>query len=98
ADLMDARGSREALVTVHWWGGIDITYYGDPAPRPSACRPLVPVRKAWDDPAWATALPAEINADEPHPLFFPCASGGSGRPRSGLTKGASALTPHADTS
>ncbi|MFN4184680.1 MAG: hypothetical protein ACK4M6_07820 [Hyphomonas sp.] len=98
ADLMDARGSREALVTVHWWGGIDITYYGDPAPSPSAYRPLVAMRKAWDDPCWSSSLPAEINADEPHLLFFPCASGGSGRPRSGLTKGAYALSANADTS
>jgi hypothetical protein len=97
-DQMDARRCNEILVMVHWWGGIGITYYGDPAPSPSAYRPLAPTRKAWDDPAWATALPTLLNIDEPHRLFFPCFSGGSGRPRSGLTKGACALYAHADTS
>ncbi|MFN3609035.1 MAG: hypothetical protein ACK4Y9_08225 [Hyphomonas sp.] len=97
ADQMDAHGNCDVLVQVHWWGGIDITYYGDPAPSPSAYRPLSPTRKAWDDPAWATAIPAGL-CIEARAVIFPCASGGSGRPRSGLTKGASALTPHADTS
>ena len=97
-DQMDARRCNEILVMVHWWGGIEITYYGDPTPSPSAYRPLAPTRKAWDDPCWSTPLPAEINADEPHNLFFPCDSGGSGRPRSGLTKEACALPATADTS
>ena len=97
ADQMDARGSAEILVLVYWWGGIEITYYGDPPPSPSAYRPLAPMRKVWDDAAWATAIPAEL-CIEAGALIFPCASGGSGRPRSGLTKGASALTGKADTS
>ena len=96
-DRMDARRCDEILVFVHWWGGIEITHYGDPTPSPSAYRPLTPTRKAWDDPAWATALPAILNI-EACAVIFPCFSVGSGRPRSGLTKGACALTPHADTS
>jgi hypothetical protein len=95
---MDARRCDEILVFVHWWGGIEITHYGDPAPSPSAYRPLDPQRKAWDDPAWATALPTLLNADEPHRPIFPCVSGGSARPRSGLTKGACARAATADTS
>ncbi|PKP82222.1 MAG: hypothetical protein CVT79_08010 [Alphaproteobacteria bacterium HGW-Alphaproteobacteria-18] len=93
-----ALGCGESLVRVHWWGGITIAYLGDRAPDPSAYRPLAPTRKAWDDPCWSTSLPAEINTDEAHNLIFPCASGGSGRPRSGLTKGACTLSAHADTS
>jgi len=93
---MDARRCDEILVFVHWWGGIEITHYGDPAPSPSAYRPLTPQRKAWDDPAWETSLPAGL-LPEVQPIF-PCIRGGSGRPRSGLTKGAYALTPHADSS
>jgi hypothetical protein len=96
-DRMDARRCDEILVFVHWWGGIEITHYGDPAPSPSAYRPLTPTRKAWDDHVLASALPAELCA-EASAVIFPCASGGSGRPRSGLTKGACALTPLADTS
>ncbi len=97
-DQMDARRCNEVLVFVHWWGGIEITYYGDPVPSPSAYRPLAPMRKAWDDPAWASSLPALLNTADTHSFIFPCDSGGSGRPRSGLTKGASALNPLADTS
>ena len=96
-DRMDARRCDEILVFVHWWGGIEITHYGDPTPSPSAYRPLTPQRKAWDDPCWETSLP-EFPCTEARALIFPCASGGSGRPRSGLTKGACALTPHADSS
>jgi len=33
-DQMDARRCNEILVMVHSWGGIGITYYGDPAPAP----------------------------------------------------------------
>ncbi|MBA4227378.1 MAG: hypothetical protein C0456_12170 [Hyphomonas sp.] len=97
ADSVDARRCGEVLVFVHWWGGIEITYYGDPAPSPSAYRPLTPMRKAWDDPAWETSVPVFLGA-EASAVIFPCFSGGSGRPRSGLTKGACALSPHADTS
>ena len=97
-DQMDARRCNEILVFVHWWGGIEITYYGDAAPSPSAYRPLAPTRKAWDDPVWASSLPAILNTADTHRLIFPCASGGSGRPRSGLTKGAYARAAIADTS
>ena len=102
-DRMDARRCDEILVFVHWWGGIEITHYGDPAPSPSAYRPPVPARKAWDDPAWATALPAFL-VTEARAGIFPCESGGfEGKafalqtPREGM-KGASALSPIADTS
>ncbi|PKP80112.1 MAG: hypothetical protein CVT79_16730 [Alphaproteobacteria bacterium HGW-Alphaproteobacteria-18] len=98
ADQMDAHGCREVLVQVSWWGGIEITHYGDPAPSPSAYRPITPTRKPWDDPAWATALPMLLNADEAHLLFFPRPCGGSGRAQSALTKGACALQAIADTS
>lgn len=93
-----AAGRRGALIRISWWGGVRIEYLGDPQPDPSAYRPLTPQRKAWDDPIWATALPTLLNADEPHRLIFPCASGGSGRSRSGLTKGAYAFSPMPDTS
>ena len=96
-DRMDARRCDEILVFVHWWGGIEITHYGDPAPSPSAYRPLTPTRKAWDDPAWETSLPAFL-ASEARAVIFPCIRGGSGRPRSGLTKGVCALSPITDTS
>ena len=96
ADRLDVCNSDEVLVVVHWWGGIEIVYYGDPAPSPSAYRPLTPTRKAWDDPAWASSIPADLLHEAR--LIFPCASGGSGRPRSGLTKGGCTLTAHADTS
>ncbi|MFN3608878.1 MAG: hypothetical protein ACK4Y9_07430 [Hyphomonas sp.] len=97
ADQMDAHGNCDVLVQVHWWGRIDITYYGDPAPSPSAYRPIPPMRKAWDDPTWATAIPAGL-CIEPRAVIFPCFSGGSGRAQSALTKGACALTAKADTS
>ena len=51
ADRMDEHGNCEVLILLHWWGAIEITHYGDPAPSPSAYRPIVPTRKAWDDPA-----------------------------------------------
>lgn len=92
-----ALGCGESLVQVHWWGGITIAYLGDRAPDPSAYRPLPPSRPAWNDPCWSTAVPAFLNA-EARAAIFPCFSGGSGSPRSGLTKGASALSPTADTS
>ncbi len=102
-DQMDARRCNEILVMVHWWGGIEITYYGDPAPSPSAYRPLTPQRKAWDDPAWETTLPAILNI-EARAVIFPCASGGfEGKafalqtPREGM-KGACAFQAIADTS
>jgi hypothetical protein len=99
AERLTAMGCHNGgLLTVHWWGGVDITYASEPVPSLSAYRPITPAHKAWDDPCWSTPLPAEINADEPHNLFFPCDSGGSGRPRSGLTKGACALPATADTS
>ena len=103
-DQMDARRCNEILVMVHSWGGIGITYYGDPAPSPSDYRPLASMRKAWDDPAWFSSLPAILSADGPRPLTFPCDSGGfEGKafalqtPREGM-KGACALYAHADTS
>jgi hypothetical protein len=103
-DQMDARRCGEILVFVHWWGGIEITHYGDPDPSPSAYRPIIPTRKAWDDPVWATALPTFLNTDETHSFIFPCASGGfEGKafalqtPREGM-KGAYALAATADTS
>ena len=98
ADQVDARRCGEVLVFVHWWGGIEITWYGDPAPSPSAYRPLTPLRKAWDDPCWASALPAIFNADDAHLLFCPRTCGGCGRAKSALTKGACALQAIADTS
>lgn len=92
-----ALGCGESLVRVHWWGGITIAYLGDRAPDPSAYRPLAPSRPAWDDPCWSTAVPAFLNAGA-RAAIFPCFSGGSGRPRSGLTKGACALAARPDTS
>ena len=74
-DQMDARRCDEILVMVHWWGGIEITCYGDPAPSPSAYRPLAPTCKAWDDPAWETTLPAILKI-EAGAVIFPCESGG----------------------
>ncbi|MFN4185143.1 MAG: hypothetical protein ACK4M6_10185 [Hyphomonas sp.] len=96
-DRIDAQGSEEALISVYWWGGIEITYYGDPAPSPSAYRPLAPTRKPWSDPSWSCAVPAEV-CPETQPLFCPRTCGGSGRAQSALTKGASALQAIADTS
>ena len=98
ADRMDEHGNCEVLILLHWWGAIEITHYGDPAPSPSAYRPITPTRKAWSDPISSSSVPAEITAAETHTLFFPCFSGGIGRPRSGLAKGACARTLHADTS
>ena len=97
-DRIDAYGSDDALIAVSWWGSVEITYYGDPAPSPSAYRPIAPTRKAWDDPCRATALPTLHNTDDTHHFIFPCFSGGSGRAQSALTKGACAFTPNADTS
>ena len=94
---LKAAGRTGALIRISWWGGVRIEYLGDPKPSPSAYRPLEPTRKPWDDPSWATGIPVEINAADTHQIF-PCTCGGSGRPRSGLTKGACALTPHPDTS
>ena len=36
AEQMAARGCSEILVQVSWWGGIEITHFGDRAPSPSA--------------------------------------------------------------
>lgn len=93
---IDALGGGEVLITISWWGIIYIDYVG--GPTPSAYRSIAPTRKAWNDPAWETALPTSLNAADTQRLIFPCASGGSGRPRSGLTKGACALFANADTS
>lgn len=95
--LIARLGSREALVDVSWWGGITIAFLGDRPPNPSGYRPLVPTRKAWSDPVWSSAMPTEF-CPEAQPLFFPRANGGSGRSRSGLTKGACAPAANADTS
>ncbi|MFN3610231.1 MAG: hypothetical protein ACK4Y9_14310 [Hyphomonas sp.] len=56
------------------------------------------MRKAWDDPCWATAIPTLLNTDDTHHFIFPCIRGGSGRAQSALTKGACTLTAKADTS
>ncbi|WP_291049965.1 hypothetical protein [Hyphomonas sp.] len=92
-----AAGRQGALLRVMWWGGVRIEYLGDAAPSPSAYRPVEPTRKAWDDPVWSSDLPADL-LTEAQRSIFPCTCGGSGRPRSGLTKGASALSPITDTS
>jgi hypothetical protein len=92
-----AMGRGPSLVRVHWWGGITLAYLGDRAPDPSAYKPVTPLRPVWNDPVWSTAVPAFLNT-EVSAGIFPCASGGSGRPRSGLTKGAFALSPITDTS
>ena len=92
-----AMGRGPSLVRVHWWGGITIAYLGDRAADPSAYRPVTPLRPVWSDPVWSTAVPAFLNA-EANAVICPRTCGGSGRPRSGLTKGACALTAHADTS
>ncbi|WP_035592011.1 MULTISPECIES: hypothetical protein [Hyphomonas] len=90
-------GCREALVDVNWWGFVTIAFLGDRDPSPSAYRPLAPTRKPWSDPVWSSSVPADL-LPEARRLIFPCTSGGSGRARSALTKGASALTATADTS
>ncbi|KDA00225.1 hypothetical protein HPO_02387 [Hyphomonas polymorpha PS728] len=98
-----AMGRGPSLVRVHWWGGITIAYLGDRTPDPSAYRPVTPLRAAWDDPIWSTAVPAFLNA-EARAVIFPCASGGfEGKafalqmPREGM-KGACTLSPITDTS
>ena len=92
-----AMGRGASLVRVHWWGGITIAYLGDRTPDPSAYRPVTPLRPVWSDPVWATAVPAFLDT-EVRTVIFPCFSGGSGRPRSGLTKGAYALSQFTNTS
>ena len=97
-DEVRAAGRQGAMLRVMWWGGVRIEYLGDAAPSPSAYRPVEPARPHWSDPCWSSDLPAILNAVEPHLLFFPRVHGGSGRPRSRLTKGACALSAHPDTS
>jgi hypothetical protein len=96
ASEVTAAGGREALIHVSWWGGVRIEYIGA-EPKPSANRSSNPLRKPWSDAGWSSAIPINIRP-EAQPLFFPRARGGSGRPRSGLTKGAYALSPITDTS
>ena len=98
AKHVQAAGRTGALIRISWWGRVRIEYLGDCAPDPSAYRPVTPLRPVWNDPVWSTAVPAFLNASNTHDLFFPCFSGGSGSPRSGLTKGDSALSPITDTS
>jgi len=90
-------GCREALVDVNGWGFVTIAFLGDRDPSPSAYRPPVPTRAHWSDPVWSSSLPAVFSTDDAQ-LICPRTCGGSGRAPSALTKGASALTPHADTS
>jgi len=97
AKHLKAAGRTGALIRISWWGGVRIEYLGDPKPNPSAYRPMEPTRKAWDDPIWSSAIPANL-LPEAHPLFFPRTRGGSGRLLSSLTKGACTLPVTADTS
>ena len=97
AKHLKAAGRTGALIRISWWGGVRIEYLGDPKPSPSAYRPVDPTRKAWDDPIWSSAIPANL-LPETHPLFFPRTRGGSVRLLSSLTKGACALPSIADTS
>ena len=104
ADRMDAAGRCQVLLQVHWWGYIEITYFGDPEPRPSAYRPLAPTRKPWDDPCLASSLPAVFSAADAHDfIYLRTCRGFEGKafalqtPREGM-KGACALTVTADTS
>ncbi|MBA4225128.1 MAG: hypothetical protein C0456_00730 [Hyphomonas sp.] len=92
-----AAGRCGAMIRVMWWGGVRIEYLGDAAPSPSAYRPVEPARKPWSDPSWSSAVP-DFLSSEASAVIFPCASGGSGSPRSGLTKGACALPATTDTS
>jgi len=57
------------LVKVHRRGGITLIYLGDKAPDPSAYRAYAPQRRCWDDPMWASNLPANIEA--PYTLILP---------------------------
>ena len=97
AKHLKAAGRTGALIRISWWGGVRIEYLGDPKPNPSAYRPVEPARKAWSDPCWSSAIPANL-LPEARPLFFPRTCGGSGRALSALTKGACTVTPHPDTS
>ena len=97
-DRLVAAGCHDGgMVIIHWWGGVDLVYACDPLPNPSGCRSVTLTRKAWDDPCWASTLPAEFCV-EARAVIFPRDNGGSGRPRSGLTKGACTLQVIADTS
>ena len=96
AGEVTAAGGREALIHISWWGGVRIEYIAAADPGPSAYGPMERTRKAWDDPSWSSAVPVDLL--QAQPLFFPRASGGSGRALSALTKGACARPAHADTS
>jgi hypothetical protein len=98
-------GYEEVLYGTTPWGYVYIAYLGEKKPDPSACRPYELERPRWDDPVWATRVPAQLLAlattetlrPHPHP---PLRSGGGGGLRSlwrsRLTEGA--LTSPPDTS
>ena len=97
AGEVTAAGGREALIHISWWGGVRIEYIAAADPGPSAYGPMERTRKAWDDPSWSSAIPANLLPAAQRPIF-PRTRGGSGRALSALTKGACTLTSIADTS
>ena len=92
-DEMDARRVGHILLRVYWWGGIEVTFWGDPKPDPSAYKPLEPSRAHWSDPVWESATPETLLGLPARPIL----PRSRGRCPKGA-EGACALAPIADTS
>ena len=91
---MQTRGCASVLLRLHWWGWLEVTFWGDRMPDPSAYKPIDPTRPHWTDPAWESAAPAIF-------ISFNAASAILPRPRVKRPNGveaACALAPIADTS
>jgi hypothetical protein len=54
---MKRAGITDVMLTIHWWGGVEIVFTGDKQPDPSAYRPYVSTRPRWDNPSWESAVP-----------------------------------------
>lgn len=60
---MNRTGITDVLLTIHWWGGVEIVFTGDKLPDPSAYRPYVLTRPRWNSPCRENDVPLAFACD-----------------------------------
>jgi hypothetical protein len=60
---MKRTGIMDVMLSIRWWGKVDVVYIGDKRPDPSAYRPYVLTKPRFDDPVWQSDLPLAFAFD-----------------------------------
>jgi hypothetical protein len=60
---MKRTGIMDVMLSIRWWGKVDVVYIGDKRPDPSAYRPYVFSKPRFDDPVWQSAVPLAFAFD-----------------------------------